>query len=114
MEYRAQTILGGMQVLVVFGGTLLVASALNGTESLQNEHAKILKGVPKATAKYGLLLLVVPLVWVYLMVRAERVQSRWSSKTFTVLSGIVLIVALSGPFIWAFMVTLSVFSPMSP
>lgn len=107
MEYRPQIFLGALQSLAVIAGTLVTSASLHGVEDMFLDDQNLPLGIPRFVANYGGFLLIVPLVWVVLTIRAERSSAWWASTTFSTFSGIALLLALGGLFGWAALTTAS-------
>ncbi|PAW73753.1 MAG: hypothetical protein B9S38_03700 [Verrucomicrobiia bacterium Tous-C4TDCM] len=88
-------------------GTLIVSASFHQVEDMFIEDEFLSLGVPRFFASYGGLLLVVPLTWVVLTIRAERSSVWWASTAFSTFSGIALLLALAGLFGWVALSTAS-------
>lgn len=102
MEYRPQTILGTVQVLIVLAGNGFVRSAVKGLENvlvpdLYPDPLRFLRPL----GAYGCVLVIVPIAWVVLSILAERSKLWWASKRATILSGLVVLAVLFALFTWA-------------
>lgn len=107
MEYRPQIFLGALQSLAVIVGTLVVSASFHQVEDMFIEDEFLSLGVPRFFATYGGFLLVLPLAWVVLAIRAERSAVWWASTTFSTVSGIALLLALAGLLGWVAFTTAS-------
>ncbi len=107
MEYRPQIFLGALQSFAVFAGNIVVSASFHGVEEMFVGNPFVPLGLPRFVANYGGLLLILPLAWVVLTIRAERSSVWWASTTFSTTSGIALLLALSIFFGWVALHTAS-------
>lgn len=100
MEYRTQTILGSLQGVTVFAGTLLVGAVVHGSDSmLIFDAAYDPLDVPRRIGNWGYLLFPLPVLWTLFTIRAERIEGE--SKGSTLVSGLAILVGLIALFGWA-------------
>ena len=102
MEYRPQTILGAMQVLIILVGNWFVRSAVKGLENvlvpdLSPDPLRFLRPLEI----YGWLLVTIPFAWMILSILGERSNLWWASNPLTVLSGMAVLAGLMVLFGWA-------------
>ena len=102
MEYRPQTILGLVQILVILVGNWSVRTAIAGLENvlapdLYPDPLRFLR--PLGT--YGWFLIPIPFAWMILSILGERSRCWWASKRTTILSGLVVLALLAAFFTWS-------------
>lgn len=99
MEYRAQIVLGLLQIVIVVIGWQFVGAHMGALDenfdlsSLNNSLMWV-----RLIAGFGWLLFLVPLVWIYLSIHGQMSDSFWSGRRSTVISGLVILGALFGIF----------------
>lgn len=102
MEYRVQTYIGAVQLLAVIAGSLILRMSVKGMEDLLNPdyYPDPLKYL-RPLSQYGWTLILIPIAWVVLTIRGERSDLWWATRSFTIGSGIVIILGLLVLFGWA-------------
>jgi hypothetical protein len=91
-QYRIQTIFALLQSGVILGGSLLTGAIMKSMElAAQMEETPI---TLRFIRDWGFLLILVPLAWIALTIRLERVCD-WHTKRWTFISGLCLLAALA-------------------
>jgi hypothetical protein len=110
MEYRTQTILGAMQGVTILAGTLIVSVAMRVTEQsiVIDPHFGDPFEFPRRVANWGFFLLPLPVLWVLLTLRNERIAQE--SRSATLISGLTLLFGLAILFGWAAVKATVIFS----
>ncbi|YCM42330.1 hypothetical protein V2O64_13550 [Verrucomicrobiaceae bacterium 227] len=96
-EYRLQTILAILQSLAVICGALVFRTLVKVVHPALGQH-DTLAGFPVFLFDSSAFLLLIPISWVIFTIRKEgNPRSSWSSK-HTLISGIMVIVAILAAF----------------
>lgn len=91
-EYASQTVIASLQVVAVVWGVLGVTAILNTIT--YGGAAWVFKGSMATFIKgWGFVFLLVPVAWVLGTVGAEN-RVEWFSKRWTIVTGIILFLAL--------------------
>lgn len=107
MRHRIHVYLGTIQCFVVIVGACCVSASVNHLEEILHEPDLLPLAPHRFLASYGGLFLVLPVLWIGLMIWAERRDLWWSSHRFVFASGLVLLVALGSLFAWSGIWTVS-------
>ena len=113
MEYRAQTYLGALQLLAVLFGSLFLAAAVDKVGDMLKPDPDFdpLRSV-RPVARFGWLLVALPIAWIWLTIRAEIQDSRWATKGVVIASGTLLLAGITILFFWGGRVALDVLAPL--
>jgi len=92
-EYKPQVILASLQSLVIIFGSLVVGTILKTRGYTPGAWELSLK--ISLIRNYGFLLILIPLTWVCLTIAWERSHTIHFTKRSTIITGSLLILALS-------------------
>lgn len=88
-DYAMQSIFAAAQAVVIVAGALLTAATPRMRGGGSGGH-----WLPVFVRDWGVLLLLIPAAWVIVTLWLERHRSDWFTKRWTILSGVLLLVAL--------------------
>lgn len=110
MEYRTQAILGSLQGITVLAGVLIVLTAVKMADGVIEPSAFYGDplAMPRRVGNLGILLLILPPLWVFLSIRHERSDS--GSKATTLVTGIALLTGLVALFGWAAVTAMTIWN----
>jgi D-alanyl-lipoteichoic acid acyltransferase DltB (MBOAT superfamily) len=92
-EYSIQTVLASMQIVVILLGFMATGLILKGAG--YPDIGVSISGKLYFVRHFGALLLIVPIVWVFATIAFERRPDNRFSKRWTIVTGIVVLAALS-------------------
>jgi|688.fasta_scaffold50459_3 hypothetical protein len=91
-QYRIQTLFALLQSGVILFGSLLTGAIMKSMElAAQMEKVPL---ILRFVRDWGFLLILIPLAWIALTIRLERVCD-WHTKRWTFISGLCLLAALA-------------------
>ena len=92
-EYKAQSVLGLMQTVLILYAILTTATLMKAMGYPDDDILVQWRPMALFVRKFGLLLMLVPISWCCITIRLENSSSRFS-KPWTLVSGLLLLSVL--------------------
>jgi hypothetical protein len=103
MEYRNQTYIGAVQLLAVLAGSLILRATVKGLDESFSPYVDVEDPFTflRPLGQYGWILVLIPISWVFLTIYGEQSDIWWSTKSLTIVSGVMILLGIVTLFGWA-------------